>query len=92
MKIAILEDDPLQIELYKIWLSTAEHTAKGFETSKAFIDAIQRERFDLFIIDWMLPDINRDKVLEWVRKNMGWEIPVIFITTRSSEAEIVRAL
>ena len=92
MKIAILEDDPLQNELYKIWLATADHSVKGFETGKAFIEAIQREQFDLLIIDWMLPDINGDKVLEWVREHLGWEIPVVFITTRSSEAEIVRAL
>lgn len=92
MKIAILEDDTLQNELYKIWLSAAQHSVKGYETGKAFLDAIQREQFDMLIIDWMLPDINGDEVLKWVRENMGWDIPVIFITTRNSEAEIVRAL
>jgi DNA-binding response OmpR family regulator len=48
--------------------------------------------FDLLILDWLLPDLNGDKVLLWVREHYGNDIPVIFVTSMDSESDIVYAL
>ena len=92
MHIALLEDDAQQAKMMVLWLSSAGHTCRAFGTGQAFIDALQRERFDLLIIDWMLPDISGDQVLAWVRGNLGWGVPVLFVTARDEEGDIVRAL
>ena len=36
--------------------------------------------------------ITGDAVLKWVREHLGWDIPVIFITARDSEVDVVTAL
>jgi len=92
MRIGILEDDSALQELYKLWFGTTEHSCKCYGTAKSFLDALPGERFEILIIDWMLPDSSGDVVLKWVRTNIGWEIPVIFVTAKDSEPDIVNAL
>jgi len=90
--IGILEDEIAQQELYKLWFSSAQHECACFETVSSFLEALNKTHFDLLIIDWMLPDGTGDNVLKWIRSNLGWDIPVIFITARESELDIVSAL
>ncbi len=92
MRIAIVEDDPHQAELMKLWLLEADHECQTFSTGQSLIKTISQETFDLLIIDWMLPDINGDKVLAWVREHIDWPIPVLFVTRRDSEEDVVYAL
>lgn len=92
MHIGILEDDVTQQELYKLWFGSAQHSCQCYGTGAGFIAALQNERFDLLLIDWMLPDGDGTTVLKWVRDNLGWDLPVIFITARDSEVDVVVAL
>ena len=92
MRIAVLEDDPAQAELMRLWFLDAGHECQTFAAGQQFIKVIGQESFDLLVIDWMLPDINGDKVLAWVREHIDWPIPVLFITQRDSEEDIVYAL
>lgn len=92
MYIGILEDDPAQQALYEHWFKTAKYEFRCFGAAQPFIDAVQAERFDLLVIDWMLPESSGEEVLRWVREHLGWDIPVIFITARDNELDIVTAL
>lgn len=92
MHIGVLEDDTTQIELYKLWFSTAQHQGSFYSTIASFSKALQSEKFDLLLVDMGLPDGDGVTVLEWVRKNIGWDLPVICVTARDSEADVVGAL
>ena len=92
MHIGILEDDEAQQELYKLWLGTSTHTCECFSSAPRFMQAAKSGRFDLFLIDWILPESSGEEVLVWIRKNLGWDTPVIFVTSVENEANIVRAL
>jgi len=92
MYIAILEDDPSQAKLMTMWLERAGHTCKTFETGESFIRNVANERFGLLVLDWELPDINGDEVLKWVRENLGWEIPVLFMTFRDASEDVANIL
>ena len=92
MRIALLEDDVSQAGIVELWLSEAGHSCQHFETGKSFIKGIINESFDLLILDWVLPDMNGDEVLSWVRDNINWHIPVLFVTMRDDETDIVAAL
>ena len=92
MHIAIAEDDPDQLALTRLWLDAAGHSTAGFETVAAFVDGVGRERFDLLLIDWMLPDGTGADLLAWVRQNLGWELPVIVVTSREDEETVCEAL
>lgn len=92
MYIGILEDDAAQRELYQLWFDSAQHRCRCHDNAKDFIDALRSERFDLLLIDWILPESSGEVVLRWVREHLGWDIPVIFITSRDREVDIVSAL
>jgi len=92
MYIAVLEDDPHQGQVMRLWLEGAGHECSVFQTGAAFLNAVSKERFDLFVMDWELPDMTGIDALARVRKQLGLEIPVLFVTVRDSEDDVVLAL
>ncbi|MBI5922133.1 MAG: response regulator transcription factor [Betaproteobacteria bacterium] len=92
MRIGVLEDDVYLQELYKIWFESAQHTCKCYGTAKSFLESLSSETFDLLIVDWVLPDSSGEVVVKWIRDNIGWDIPVIFVTSRNAELDIVNGL
>lgn len=92
MRVALLEDDHDQALLFAEWLRGAGHTCESFESGKAFVRNIKHDSFDALILDWMVPDMDGFEVLRWVRENIDWPIPVVFVTARDDEDDIVRAL
>ena len=92
MRIGVLEDDATQIALYKLWLGPTQHQPVYYGTVADFMAALRTEKFDLLLIDRQLPDGNGESVLKWVRENLGWDLPVIFVTANDNESDIVSAL
>ncbi len=92
MRIAVLEDDRAQAELMHVWLADAGHDCQLFREGKALIRDLGRDTFDLIVLDWMLPDTDGIAVLKWIRSHVDWPIPVVFVTGRDAEADIVAAL
>lgn len=92
MRIGLLEDDRDQAEMLLTWVNEANHDCYHYATGEEFRQALRSETFDVLIIDWNLPDTTGPEVLDWVRENVDWHIPVIFITSRDGEDDIVQAL
>ena len=92
MRIAILEDDRTQAELMRSWLSDADQDCRVFYEGKTLIRELGRDTYDLIILDWMLPDTDGIRVLDWIRGHIDWPIPVLFVTGKDSETDIVQAL
>jgi DNA-binding response OmpR family regulator len=92
MRIALLEDDPAQSDLVRLWLSGAGHICHSFDRSREFMRVLSHDSFDLLVLDWELPDVNGDEVLAWLRANGHDSVPVLFTTARNEEKDIVAAL
>ncbi len=92
MKVFILEDDIDQAQLIEHWLKEKGHACQCFENGRDFIEKLPFEQPDLLILDWNLPVINGLEVLNWVRSSEHKDLPVIFVTTRSHEDDLVKAL
>ena len=90
MRIAILEDDPSQLELLGHWVALAGHDPRRFEHGSQLLKAICDDDFDLLILDWNLPDLTGIDVLRQVRQ--GSRVPVIFCSSRDGEDDVVKAL
>lgn len=90
--IGIVEDDPDQLDLLILWAESAQHKARGFGTAQAFMGALGQDRFDLILIDWMLPDSTGLELVRWIRQHIGWDTPVMVFTSCDDEATVVAAL
>ena len=89
MRIALLEDEHEQAQSV---LSERGHHCDSFPSGQAFLSAVLHRSYDLLVMDWQIPDMTGIEVLESVRAQLNWQIPVVFLTQRDSETDIVRAL
>lgn len=48
--------------------------------------------YDLLLLDWEIPDISGLDVLRWVRANLGHGLPIMMLTSRTLEEELVTGL
>ena len=92
MRIALLEDDVDIGSAMLQWLEGAGHTIHHFVSGKAIVREAGRESYDLFILDWHVPDLSGEEVLKWLREKQQCTTPVLFATSRDSEEDIVSAL
>ena len=92
MRIAVLEDDSTQADTLVDWLTAAGHDAHLFRLGRDLLRQTTRESFDAFLIDWILPDQSGYEVLRCLRQERGISAPVLFVTSRDSEEDIVSGL
>ena len=92
MRIALLEDDPDQSEIVRLWLEEAEHSVVTYDCGSDFLRGIRRDSFDLYLLDWVLPDISGLDVLRKLRTSLQDTTPVMLATVRQEERDIVAAL
>src|SRR5690606_21063106 len=70
MKIAVLDDDPVQLAAITAVAQDAGYRPTGFSRSGALLSALRRDTFDLMVLDWNLPDRSGIEVIGWVRLNV----------------------
>lgn len=92
MRVAILEDDPDQAELTCRWLTNAEYSVDCYADGGAFLRAVRRESFDLYVLDWVLPDLSGIDVLQKLRTEISDFTPAVIVTAKDEEQSIVRGL
>jgi len=92
MHIGIVEDDPDQLALLNVWLTRADHRVQGFHTVAHAISALSQEPVGLLLVDWRLPDATGADLIEWVRSNLGWTLPILVLTASREEHIVLAAL
>jgi two-component system, OmpR family, response regulator RegX3 len=92
LQIAILEDDADVGTVIKRWLEEADYHCQIFMSGKKMCTRAAREPFDMFIVDWSIPDMSGIEVLAWIREVHRSSAPVLFVTVRNAEKDIIAAL
>jgi DNA-binding response OmpR family regulator len=92
MHIAILEDDAFQRQFLTMLVETGGHKASGFENGSSLLSALEEQTFDMLLLDWVMPELSGEQVLASVRSRFGLDLPVIVVTARDAESDVVHAL
>lgn len=90
--VGYLEDDEDQAELISLWLEEAGYTMRLYNSAGDFRRKFASEPLDLLLLDWMLPDASGIEVIHWIRSSSDADLPVIFLTSRMREEDIVQGL
>ena len=92
MRVAALDDDEAQLDAVSQLVRGSGHRCLLFRSAKALIAALRRESFDLLILDWNLPEMSGPEIIEWVQLNLSDAPPMLLLTSRTAEADIVEGL
>lgn len=88
-RILVVEDEKPILNLIRMNLMDAGYDCLCTENGLEAANILEKERFDLILLDIMLPEIDGYELLEYIRP---MEMPVIFITAKSDVMDRVRGL
>ena len=93
MKIWCIEDDENINNLITYALTSQGFEAVGFSCYSQFQERLKADRPDLVMLDIMLPDTDGVTILKNLKSDrLLRDIPVIMLTAKNSEIDIVKAL
>jgi|WetSurMetagenome_2_1015567.scaffolds.fasta_scaffold04522_3 phosphoserine phosphatase RsbU/P len=90
--ILIVDDNVKNLQILGSFLQKEEILVEFALDGISALDWLERKRFDLILLDIMMPGMDGFEVNSIIKKKyIDYEIPVIFITAKSDSESIVRA-
>lgn len=87
--ILIVDDEAAIAELIRRTLAGAGYDCVAVTDGAAAADLLEREAFDLVLLDIMMPGVDGYDLLRWLRPG---GMPVVFITAKGTTADKVKGL
>ena len=89
MRILIVDDEKPILNLIRIGLCNAGYLCDTAEDGSQALEKIDQGKYDLILLDIMLPEIDGFELMEYIRP---LEIPVIFLTAKNAVTDRVKGL
>lgn len=89
LKILIVEDEKSISNLITVNLKKEGYDCECVFDGAAAADILEKQYYDLILLDVMLPKVDGYELMDYIR---DLEIPVIFLTAKSSVADRVKGL
>ncbi len=91
--IYVIEDDDSIREIEELALKNAGHNVVSFPCAKDFYQTLSEKLPDLCLVDIMLPDENGNEIVKKLRRKAETKtLPLIMVTAKSSELDLVRGI
>jgi len=91
--LLVVDDDPANRDMLARRLQRRGHTVAAAESGEAALAMLKARRFDLVLLDVMMPGISGLEVLEALRRDTAMaDLPVIMATARDGSEDTVAAL
>ena len=89
--IYVIEDDDNIRDLIRIALEGFGYRVKAFESAEEGLAAMEREKPDLAVFDWMLPGMDGVSAIKRIRRT-DTGMPILLLTAKDKELDIVIGL
>lgn len=90
--VGLVEDDPIQTELYSAMLAAGGMRAQTYASAQEFRRRAGVDSIDLLLLDWNLPGMSGIDLLRNLREQSGNRLPIILLTANRDERDIVHGL
>ncbi len=91
--VYIVEDDTSIREIEEIALKNSNYTVQSFDRASTFYKRLEEVVPDLVLLDIMLPDEDGYEIIKKMREDFKTKnIPVIMVTAKSTEMDMVKGL
>lgn len=92
MRIAVADDEDMVRDFLSSILVEAGHSCTLFRNGRDLMSALQRDTFDLVIVDWMMSGADGLQIIKWARDVISPCPPIIMLTSRSDNNDVADAL
>jgi CheY-like chemotaxis protein len=91
VRVAVLDDQPEMAEAVCSYLEAAGFQGNAFQTPNALIDAVLQQKYDAYILDWL---IGSDNVRELIMKlrEIDRGCPIALLTGQGDSGEVAAAI
>ncbi len=89
-RILLVDDDPAIVRAVRRALEARSYTVEAFEAGAGVVEAAERRRPDVVVLDLVLPDIDGITLCREIRKLS--DVPVIILSALGDDARKVQAL
>ncbi len=90
--VLVVEDEVDVRELIVLHLQRDGYMTDSAADGEEAIQKMQKGKYDLFVLDWMLPKMNGLELTRTLRKNINSNAPVLIVTARVETTDIVVGL
>jgi len=87
IEIVVIEDEEDILELIEYHLTKEGYTVTGFLSTENVEQFLEEEAPALMLVDRNLPGMEGSEFIAYLR-DIGYEIPVIFLTAKAKESEL----
>jgi len=91
LKILVVDDDQDILEIVEIVCKEERIEVSTAYSAKTMYEKLSNDTFDLVVLDIMLPDANGLDLIKSL-KNMYGDLPVVFLTARKSDIDMILGL
>ena len=91
MTILVVDDEPSLVDTVATVLRYEGYEVAEARTGRDALTRVQEERFDLVVLDVMLPDLDGLEVTRRMRAD-GIDVPVLFLTAKGEVEDLVAGL
>ncbi|ODS35584.1 MAG: hypothetical protein A7315_14630 [Candidatus Altiarchaeales archaeon WOR_SM1_79] len=86
-KIMIVDDEPHIVKSVKTILEKRGYEVIGAESGRECLQKLEKERFDLILMDFFMPEMDGRMVIEEIRENPGLKGTKIAVLTSAEFRE-----
>jgi len=91
--ILAVDDSPSVLKMVEFALRTRGHEVTTATDGQAALESLERQRFDLLVLDINMPRLDGLSLLKLVRERDAWkDTPVLMLTTEGQDSDRDKAI
>ncbi len=91
--LLVVDDNETNRDLLAHHLESQGHTVAQAQTGRQALEMIQKDKFDLVLLDLIMPEMNGYQVLTHMKSDLNWKnIPVIMISALGEMDSVVQCI